>query len=782
MIMERRSATHGGDASLNVRQMVQACRRQSLLSLGIPALLLASTAVFLWWSAPVYQAVTTIRIDQERSGVAIIEALRNLSSGSKITTEMEELRSRTLAEAVVDSLGLNVTMRRPRKVARSAVFDQFQAARQAPERRYVLERAGPESYRLSGADGPARSVAVGDIIELPGIAFMLGAGALEHDRIVLDVEPFGDAVRRFQARLSIARPNREADFVRVAYQGGDAPLVQAVPDLIASMFMARRNTVRTQEARSTGEFLATQIAALHGQLTTTEDELRAFQERYGVLGIEAQSEAAVRRLAEMQADRERLDIERQAVANVLETLGSAPDDPLEPSGFRALLGLPSILTNAAAAELVNALNQAETSRALLLDRRTVEDPEVQWATYRIRQIEEQLSTITRTYLGGLTEHVRGLDRTLAGFSAQLAQIPEQELHLARLRRQAGVTEELYTTLSLRLKEAEIMAAIDDPTVRIIDPAVHPRRPIRPNVPLTVALAMLAGMVLGVGSAVAREQMDDTVHSRDELQFAGRVPVLGAIPRLGVAPENGRRFRFSPRPVPAGNGQAGVRLMDSIAVPGVGEAYRSLRTNITFAQLDRKPRVLVVTSPAPGDGKSTTAANLAITMAQQGLRCLLIDGDMRRGRLHETFGARREPGLSNVLLGQVTLDAALRADTGGAERPSLLSTGTVPPNPAELLGSDQMGELLAVALEGFDLVVIDAPPLNMVTDAAVLSKHADGVLVVARAGVTQQTALAYTFEQLAAVNAPVLGSILNDADPQRERHYGSYMRGYYEPNA
>ncbi|HSJ06176.1 MAG TPA: polysaccharide biosynthesis tyrosine autokinase, partial [Longimicrobiales bacterium] len=578
------------------------------------------------------------------------------------------------------------------------------------------------------------------------------------------------------------RPNREADLIRVAYQGKDAPLVQEVPDLIARLFISRRNNVRTQEARSTGDFLAEQIALLHAQLTSTEEELRTFQERFGVLGIEAQSEAAVRRLAEMQADRERVNIERQAVSNVLSNLDSAPTDPLAPSSFRALLGLPSILTNPAAAELVNALNQAETARAALLDRRTVDDPEVQWATYRIRQIEEQLSTIALTYLGGLTEHVRGLDRTLAGFSSQLQQIPEQELHLARLRRQAGVTEELYTTLQLRLKEAEIMAAVDDPTVRIIDPAVFPRRPVRPNVPLSLALALMAGMVLGVGSAVAREQIDDTVHSRDELQLVGRVPVLGAIPRLDAAVQNGRRFPFLRQPAALGNGHGGVRLLDAVAIPGVGEAYRSLRTNITFARLDQAPRTIVVTSPAPGDGKSTTAANLAITMAQQGRRCLLIDGDMRRGRLHDSFGARREPGLSNVLLGQVTLDAAVVTETGGDDRPSLLTTGTVPPNPAELLGSDRMGDLLAEALNGFDVVVIDAPPLNMVTDAAVLSRHADGVLVVARAGVTQQTALAYTFDQLAAVNAPVLGSILNDADPQRERHYGSYMRGYYEPHA
>jgi capsular exopolysaccharide synthesis family protein len=373
--------------------------------------------------------------------------------------------------------------------------------------------------------------------------------------------------------------------------------------------------------------------------------------------------------------------------------------------------------------------------------------------------------------------VKGLDATLAGVQGELRQIPEQQLQLARLRRQATATEELYTALTGRLKEAEILAALDDPTVRVIDPAIQPRRPVRPNAPLSLLIALFAGVFLGVGGAVMREQMDDTVRSRDQLQLVGRVPVLGSIPRLTLQTPNGQRFAaFRPvRPITNGRSQPAALMSDM--VPGVAEAYRSLRTNITFARLNHAPRVMVLTSPGPGDGKSTTASNLAITMSQQGHRCLLIDADLRRGRLHENFGIVRDPGLSNVLLGQVTLDDVVYKDPNGG--PSVLPTGTLPPNPAELLGSERMAALLAETAKAYDMIVIDAPPLNLVTDAAVLSRHADGVLVVARAGVTQQGALTYTFAQLAAVNAPVLGTILNDADPQRERHYGSYMRDYYQ---
>jgi tyrosine-protein kinase Etk/Wzc len=767
-----------GESRLDLGEVFRASKRHRWLSLGVPLALLASTGFFLWWTAPVYESATTIRVDQDRSGVAIIEALRTLSSGSKITTEMEELRSRTLAEEVVDSLALDLRVIRPRKVARSALFDRVATDPLPGDARFTFERVGDGVFRVGGAAGSPREVRIGEVVNLPGVSLVLAPPAAHHDRIVVKRTAFGTAVRELQDRMDVTRPNREADIVQVRYESTDAGLARAVPDLVARRFIARRNSVRTREARSTAEFLDDQIGALQAQLTVTEDELRGFRERHGVISIQAQGEAQVSRLAEMQANRELLDVDRQALASVIAALPEATADPLQPSPYRALLGFPTLLRNPAAGELLKALNEADAQRSLLLDHRTLEDPEVRQITQRIRQIELQLRDIAFTYLQGVSETVRSLDGTLASFSHQLQQIPEQELHLARLRRQAAVTEELYTSLQLRLKEAEIMAAMDDPTVRVVDPAVVPRRPIRPQIPLSLALALIGGLVLGVGSAAAREQIDGTVHTRDELQEAGRVPVLGAIPGGQHARPAGRLpLPWRTRAHASGNGQRAPKLLDTTALPVIAEAYRSLRTNINFAQPDRAPRSLVITSPAPGDGKSTTAANLALTMSQQGRSCLLIDADMRRGRLHETFSAAREPGLSNVLLGQLSLADAVHR-SASAEQPALLSTGTLPPNPAELLGSDRMGELLKAALASYDVVIMDAPPLNMVTDAAVVARHMDGVIVVARAGVTERTALAYTFEQLAAVRAPVLGSILNDADPQRERHYGAYMEDYY----
>jgi capsular exopolysaccharide synthesis family protein len=224
----------------------------------------------------------------------------------------------------------------------------------------------------------------------------------------------------------------------------------------------------------------------------------------------------------------------------------------------------------------------------------------------------------------------------------------------------------------------------------------------------------------------------------------------------------------------GNGKAlEPRLIGPItAGDPAAEAYRSLRTNITFSRPTSAPKALVFTSPMPGDGKSTTAANMALVLSQQGGRVLLVDADMRRGTLDEVFRETREPGLSNVLVGAVGLDDAIRTlEMEPDHTMDFITSGTRPPNPAELLSSEPMGRFLSEVNERYDTVVFDAPPLNVVTDAALLGTRTDGVVLVARAGVTEQESLEFAVSQIERVRALLLGTVLNGVDERRQLYYG-----------
>jgi capsular exopolysaccharide synthesis family protein len=217
------------------------------------------------------------------------------------------------------------------------------------------------------------------------------------------------------------------------------------------------------------------------------------------------------------------------------------------------------------------------------------------------------------------------------------------------------------------------------------------------------------------------------------------------------------------------------ITDPTARNAVAEAYSTLQTNLAFIRPGSDVRTIVFTSPLSGDGKTTSATNLAVTLVQRGHSVLLIDADLRRGVINRIFGANREPGLTDVLQGSVSLETALgRADLGRAGALHYLTTGSLPHNPAAMIDSEAMRALLERLKQHYDTIILDSPPINVVTDAALLGAHADGVVVVVRSGVTAVQALTFAMEQLHHVRAPVLGAVLNDIDFNREALYdGGY---------
>jgi capsular exopolysaccharide synthesis family protein len=767
--MDGDNRLNGGQRGGNhVRDAWHFLRRNAWIALGTPAVVLAVALVALQVVRPVYETGATLRIDEERSSVPVLEALRSLSSGSEINTEMQVLRSRTLAEAVIDSLRLQVRLQSPRHVSRTAVLAAVDVRRDAPPRRYELNREGGEFVAGSRRTEPVR-VAVGEPLRLDGLVLTLAPGALEHDRIVIQVAPFEDELRRFRRTLTVGRPVRDADIVELRYSGTDRALATAVPNVLADRFIRLRAAERGAESQGTIAFLDDQVRIVREELTSAEASLQRFREDAGVISLEAEARANVTGLGEMKAQRDALAAEADAFAALLRNV-AATDPATDPYAPRALLAFPSLFRVPAASALLTSLSEAEGQRTRLLERLQPDEPEVARLTQRIAELEAQITAITRSYLSGLREQVASLDRTLARFRNELQSVPAREVAYARLLRETSGLDEIYGLLQMRLKEQEVVAAVQDNSVRVVDPAVPPYRPAFPNVPLTIVLSLMVGVVMGVGIAFVRDQMDTAVHTRDDLALAtGGASVLAVIPRIQALQGNGR-MGVAGKP-PAGDA---ARLVGAEPAHVAAEAYRALRTSIAFSRPGSPPRVLVMTSPTAGDGKSTSSANLALALAQQDHRCALVDADLRRGALHDALGGVREPGLSNLLLGRVDLSEAVQRVTVGGVGLDLIATGVLPPNPAELLGSDSMRALLAQLGELYDYVLVDGPPLNMVTDSALLGAMADGVILVARAGVTDREALAFAAERLHAVRAPLLGTVLNDAGQGRERYYGAYM--------
>lgn len=273
----------------------------------------------------------------------------------------------------------------------------------------------------------------------------------------------------------------------------------------------------------------------------------------------------------------------------------------------------------------------------------------------------------------------------------------------------------------------------------------------------VVLGLVVGMLLGLGGAFFLEYLGQTIKTAGDIERAVGIPVLGLIPHVA-----------SIREAANGRGRPVVIMTQLGSDDPAVEAYRSLRTNVTFVGAEQPLQMIAVTSPEPGEGKSTTAANLALTLAQGGSRTLLVDGNLRRPLLHRAFGILQEPGLTDVLVGHAPAREAIRPNV--AENLDVLPSGALPPNPAELLGSDAMQRLVGELRRDYAYIVMDTPPALPVTDATVAATIADATMLVMRSGETEEAATQRVVEQLRRVRARVAGAVLNGITPRHEQYY------------
>jgi capsular exopolysaccharide synthesis family protein len=433
--------------------------------------------------------------------------------------------------------------------------------------------------------------------------------------------------------------------------------------------------------------------------------------------------------------------------------------------LRRLTGTEAIANNTHIANLFNRWFDLEKALAQLrAEGKNERNTDVRAAYSTIGRTKQDLQQASAQYLQALETRIQSIDAKIAENRRTLENFPPLEAEQLRLQSNVQTAQQLFAQLQSSLQVNRINEADDGGRVQLIDEAVTPTFAISPRRTRDATYSLVLGLLLGLALALALERLDDTVKSPDELREKMAVTVVGLIPAIDTDD------------IVAGGQSPTIGRLVTHADPRspVAEAYRSLRTNLAFARTTQPVQTIVVASPGPGDGKSTTAANLAITFAQQGQRTLLIDADMRRAVLDKTFGIARTPGLTDVIVGSTSLDRAVRE----TQVPNLfvLPSGQFPPNPSELLGSPAMRQTLATAKEAFDVVLFDSPPLLAVTDAAVLSTLVDGTILVVRTASTARDAVHRALGQLRAVHGRILGAVLNDVDTRGGSYYGGY--GYY----
>jgi succinoglycan biosynthesis transport protein ExoP len=781
-------------------------RRKWTILGTLAAVVLATTILTLVWPES-YRSSTTILIEQERGDRAAtpaLAALERVGRASVIETETELIRSRRVLEPVVDSLDLHVHVRVDGRAARpDDVFQKLVAGPAARPGQYRIEPRGEERFVVEDArtdrvldQAPAGSeVVFADMrLELPPKV---------RQEIAIEVESFPDAVQRLlRGSIEVAPIEQEGDILRISCTAPTAEGAQALCERVAHGYVALRSELQRAEASATAEFLADQVARLGDSLAVVEDRLEAFKKREQVVALDVQANEEVRQYAEFKAQRDFVEAERSALAATLRRIEASPGDARR---YRELMSYPAFLGNQTVGYLLQAQTQLETQRAELARRRTEQNPELATVDARIAAIDRQLGSIASEYQRSLGAKVHSLDRALGSSRARLATYPERQVESSRLEREVASVSEIYGMLEARLREAEVAEAVHQASVRVLDVATLPGRPASPNPRLNLLLALVLGLGFGLAVALAREYSDTRIHDRASLERRTTLPILAMIPKIKrpgpVLPVSVARGDEAMRQIHAGSGitigsgVATLPLPARRALPVLRrraapndptpnedvalEVFRSLGADLHFVAR-RLPkgdlRSVAITSAGRGDGKTYVACNLALARASFGIHTLLIDADMRARGVASFFDlGNPSPGLSELLSGQVSAREArrtLRVDGGDAL--SVMPAGEGTPDAAELLDTAYFEAMLAGAQAVYDLVIIDTPPLNVLTDAAAVAASVDAVLVVVREGITDGESLELTLQRLERAGGNVTGIVLNNVQlPKQYAAYGGY---------
>jgi succinoglycan biosynthesis transport protein ExoP len=411
-------------------------------------------------------------------------------------------------------------------------------------------------------------------------------------------------------------------------------------------------------------------------------------------------------------------------------------------------------------------------------------PKVQRLQSQLKEIDQNLEREKKavvTRLGGEYHEAQQreelLSRTLDQQKSEANLMSERMVQYNILKRDAEADKALYDGLLTKLKEAGISSALQSSNIRVVDPAMIPAYPSRPAKTRNVALAFLVGLVGGIGLALLREYMDNTVKTPDDIETLARLPSLAVVPMFTDSNGNGAIRKSLGDVLGNGNARHVELVAQHLPKSQMSEAFRALRTALLLSQAGRPPQVILVTSALPREGKTTAAANLAVTLAQLGDRTLLVDADLRKpgvGRLLNMTGGKYA-GLSSYLAGVSSLDLVTVQHPAIANL-SAIPTGPLPPNPADLLSSHRLAEAITELRSKFKFIVIDTPPVMAATDAVILSVQADGVLLVVRSGETPKEAFTRTRDLLISVKCRLLGVVLNAVDSSAPDYYYSYR--YY----
>jgi succinoglycan biosynthesis transport protein ExoP len=569
------------------------------------------------------------------------------------------------------------------------------------------------------------------------------------------------------------------DIIAIGYRDPRPQVARDVPNTLIEVYLKRNLDDHMEGTGRVTRWLSTEMEGLKQQATAAQARLGQYLKEHNLIETGPASGPNSGQTDSLELDRLRVNNDQVASAQAERIVREAKLRLAESND-------PDLVATVAPSSTLVTLRSELLTLTAQYNQQTTRYgpnfPRVRELHNQIVSVQNQVDTEMHNVQQRIREEYDTSTHTLNLMQGQLDKQMQQAYKLnesaaqyALLRQDAESSRELYDQLQLKLKESNLAAGLNTASVTVIDEALLPLGPVSPDVHANVMIAAALGLLVGVLGSFILDSLDDTLRTTDDVELFSGLLSIGAIPHFQAAAKAGRGEDLGEEP-----GER--RRLVSITAPAspTAEAYRALRSSILLSAIDNPLRTLVITSAFMSEGKSTLSANIAVMLAQRGERVLIVDADLRRSTLHLLFGLRRPAqGLTNLLSRQ-TDDSVILHPVSQVPSLAYLPAGAVPPNPAELLASHRMAEMMRQWAEQYDRVIIDTAPILAVSDSLAPAARADSVLLVVRAGVTRKKALMRTRELLRRVNAHLLGAVVNDIDMRKDSYYnysGPYTYGY-----
>jgi succinoglycan biosynthesis transport protein ExoP len=591
----------------------------------------------------------------------------------------------------------------------------------------------------------------------------------------------------FHGRLHVSLiPNTR--IMEIHFTSTDPQLAASAVNTLAATYIQQNFQTKFESTMQASDWLQKQLIDLQMRVETSQEKLVRYQKEHEILGMDEKTNIITEKLDELNKEMTMTEFDRMQKEAVYRQAQSS--DPVAVAA--AIVPDSPGGGNTAGSVMLDKLREQQAGLRIQVAELSTQFgpsyPKVLQLDSQLKEIDHQLQLETDKAV----DHLKGQylaalqreDMLRGSFERQKQEankLNESAIEYSILKRDLDSNRTLYEGLLEKLKEAGVTAGLRSNNFRIIDAARVPTAPSEPNIPRNLSFALVLGVISGVGLAFLLENMDNTVRTPEQATALSLLPSLGMIPhgsKSGNHGPTGKRLALTAS-------KEVVEMVTQVRPQSqMAESYRALRTSLLLSNLGAPPKVIMVTSARPQEGKTTTSINTAIVLAQKGVRVLLIDADLRRPSVHKTLGMGPRSGLSNVLTGSATLQQTI-AVSPILPNLFIMPAGTPPPNPAELLASSNMRDLVAELRGSYDHIVIDTPPTLSVTDAVVLSPRADATILVIRSGQTTKQALRRARDILMQVNAHVAGVLLNAVDLTSPDYYyyyeyqGKYGQYYQE---